>query len=192
MTNKQHFISVNGELIPVNEDVYQEYYRPIWRTHYHACKHGQCGCTDWRRCEGDCGLCRYRAAGNTLSLDAEYEGEEGSKLTLLDVAEMVKVCVKENASSALSQEEYTKKYSSLVKRYEKTASRLDTLSAERTRKQDRDRELRLFIEAIKQQPLVLEVWNEGLWVGLLEKATVFHGGRMMFQFKNGTEIEVEL
>jgi len=84
---KQYFIPLNGELIPVNEDVYQEYYRPIWRTHYHASKHGQCGCTDWRRCEGDCGLCRYRTAGDSLSLDAEYEGEEGSKLTLLDTIE---------------------------------------------------------------------------------------------------------
>lgn len=87
MTNKQYFIPLNRELIPVSEDVYREYYRPIWRTHYHASKHGQCGCSDWRRCDGDCGLCRYRTAGDTLSLDAEYEGEEGSKLTLLDTIE---------------------------------------------------------------------------------------------------------
>jgi len=70
--------------------------------------------------------------------------------------------------------------------------RLDALAAEKSRKQDRDRELRLFIESIKKQPLVLEVWSERLWVGLLDKATVFHDGRMVFQFKNGTEIEVEL
>jgi RNA polymerase sigma factor (sigma-70 family) len=85
--DKQYFIRLDKQYIPVTEEVYKEYYRPIWRTHYHASKHGQCGCTDWRRCEGDCGLCRYRAAGNTLSLDAEYEGEEGSKLTLLDTLE---------------------------------------------------------------------------------------------------------
>lgn len=87
MTNKQYFIRLNGELIPVTEEVYKEYYRPIWRTHYHASKKGQCRCSDWRKCTGDCGLCRYRAAGNTLSLDAEYEVEEGSKLTLLDTIE---------------------------------------------------------------------------------------------------------
>jgi site-specific DNA recombinase len=133
-------------------------------------------CTQIRQIVSDC-----------AALDAEIE-----KLTeeIDIVAEMVKGCVKENASSAQSQEEYTKKYSSLVKRYEKTASRLDALSAERAQKQDRDRELRLFIEALKHQPLVLEEWNERLWVGLLEKATVFHDGRMVFQFKNGTEIEV--
>ncbi|MDD3504659.1 MAG: hypothetical protein PHE63_11350, partial [Eubacteriales bacterium] len=104
----------------------------------------------------------------------------------------VKSCVKENAASAQSQEEYTKKYNALVKRYEKTSARLDTLSTEKSSRQDRDRELRLFIESIKKQPLVLEVWSERLWVGLLEKATVSHDGRMVFQFKNGTEIEVEL
>ena len=85
--DKQYFIRLDKQYIPVTEEVYKAYYRPIWRTHYHASKNGQCGCTDWRRCEGDCGLCRYRAAGNTLSLDAEYEGEEGSKLTLLDTIE---------------------------------------------------------------------------------------------------------
>ena len=36
--------------IPVTEEVYKEYYRPIWRTHYRARKHERCGCTDWRWC----------------------------------------------------------------------------------------------------------------------------------------------
>jgi len=136
----------------------------------------------------DCELMRL-AVSDCTALDAQIDrlSEE-----IEVVAEMVKSCVRENASSAQSQEEYTKKYNALVKRYEKATKRVDELSDERTRKQDRDRELRLFIESIKEQPLVLESWNERLWVGLLEKATVFHDGRMVFEFKNGTEIEVEL
>ena len=136
----------------------------------------------------DCNQIRQLVSDCT-ALDAEIE-----KLTeeIEVLAEMVKACVKENAASAQSQEEYTKKYNALAKRYEKTSARLDALAAEKSRKQDRDRELRLFIESIKKQPLVLEVWSERLWVGLLDKATVFHDGRMVFQFKNGTEIEVEL
>lgn len=137
---------------------------------------------------GDCELMRL-AVSDCTALDAEIDrlSEE-----IEVVAEMVKSCVKENASAAQSQEEYTKKYNALVKRYEKATKRVDELGAERTRKQDRNRELRLFIESIKEQPLVLESWNERLWVGLLQKATVFHDGRMVFEFKNGTEIEVEL
>ena len=136
----------------------------------------------------DCELMRQTISDCTV-LDAEID-----RLTeeITVVAELVKACVKENASSAQSQADYTKKYNALVKRYEKATKRAEALSAERTRKQDRDRELRLFIESIKEQPLVLEEWNERLWVGLLEKATVYHDGRMKFEFKNGTEIEVEL
>jgi len=136
----------------------------------------------------DCELMRQTLSDCT-ALDTEID-----RLTeeIEVVAEMVKACVKENASAAQSQEEYTKKYNALVKRYEKANKRVDEMNAKRTRKQDRDRELRLFIESIKEQPLVLEVWNERLWVGLLEKAMVFHDGRMVFEFKNGTGIEVEL
>ncbi|HKM32210.1 MAG TPA: recombinase family protein [Oscillospiraceae bacterium] len=136
----------------------------------------------------DCNQIRQLVSDCT-ELDAEID-----KLTeeIEVLAEMVKACVKENAASVQSQEEYTKKYNALVKRYEKTSARLDALAAEKSRKQDQDRELRLFIESIKKQPLVLEVWSERLWVGLLDKAAVFHDDRMVFQFKNGTEIEVEL
>lgn len=136
----------------------------------------------------DCNQICNLVSGCT-ELDAEID-----KLTeeIEVLAEMVKACVKENAASVQSQEEYTKKYNALVKRYEKTSARLDALAAEKSRKQDQDRELRLFIESIKKQPLVLEVWSERLWVGLLDKAAVFHDDRMVFQFKNGTEIEVEL
>ena len=136
----------------------------------------------------DCELMRAVLSDCTV-LDAEID-----RLTeeIIVVAELVKTCVKENASAAQSQEDYTKKYDALVKRYEKATKRVDELSAERTQKQDRDRELWLFIQSIKEQPLVLEEWNERLWVGLLDKATVFHDGRMVFEFKNGTEIEVEL
>lgn len=137
---------------------------------------------------GDCEQMRQRLS-DCSALDDEIE-----RLTeeITVVAEMVKTCVKENASAAQSQEDYNKKYNSLVKRYEKATEQIEELCTERTRKQERDRELRLFIESIKEQPLVLESWNERLWIALLDRATVFHDGRMVFEFKNGAEIEVGL
>ena len=136
----------------------------------------------------DCELMR-QSLSDCSALDREIE-QLTEEITV--VAEMVKACVKENASAALSQEDYDKKYNSLVKRYEKATKRVEELCAERTRKQDRDRELRLFIESIKEQPLILESWDERLWIALLNKTTVFHDGRMVFEFKNGAEIEVGL
>lgn len=83
---KQYYICLDERLISVTEEVYKAYYRPVWKTHYHAGKHGQCCCTDWKLCEGDCSLCLYSStAGDTLSLDTEYESKAGSILNLLDI-----------------------------------------------------------------------------------------------------------
>ena len=106
------------------------------------------------------------------------------------VAELVNQCIKENASKEQSQEEYTRKYNRLVKRYEKATDRLKVVTAERESRMQRDRELRIFVGSIEKQPLVLEAWDEGLWLGLLETATVHNDNSITFRFKDGTEINV--
>lgn len=107
------------------------------------------------------------------------------------MSELVKACVRENASTAQSQEEYTKKYNGLLARYEKAMARLTEVTADKEHKNDQDRELRLFIEALKKQPLVLEEWDERLWIAILDRATAFQDGKIGFKFKCGREIEVE-
>jgi hypothetical protein len=135
----------------------------------------------------DCTQIR-QALSNTTELDTEVDGLN-EELTV--VAELVKACVRENASTAQSQEEYAKKYNGLLARYEKATARLGVLTAEKERKQNQDREIRLFIEALKKQPLVLEEWDERLWIAILDRATVFRDSRIVFRFKSGNEIEVE-
>ena len=76
MSEKTRSIYLQGQVIPVTEEVYQAYYRPIWRVHDYARRHGQCCISDWRRCEGDCGLCKYHTIGDGGSIDFlldEYE-----------------------------------------------------------------------------------------------------------------------
>lgn len=107
------------------------------------------------------------------------------------VAGLVKACVKENASTAQSQEEYSKKYNGLLARYEKATALVKEITAEKAQKQIRERDLRLFIESLKKQPHALEEWDERLWVALIDKATVYRDGRIVFRFKSGKEIEVE-
>jgi DNA invertase Pin-like site-specific DNA recombinase len=106
------------------------------------------------------------------------------------IAGLVSQCIKENATTQQSQEEYTEKYNRLVKRYEKAVSQLKKATADRESRMQRDRELRIFIGSIKEKPLVLETWDEGLWITLLETATVHADNRITFRFKDGTDIEV--
>lgn len=78
----------------------------------------------------------------------------------------------------------------MVNRYEKAVERLKKATAEMDNRMQRDRELRIFIGSIEKQPLVLETCDEGLWLTLLETATVYADNRITFRFKDGTDIEV--
>ena len=61
--------------IPVSDEVYNEFYRPIWNTFRKAHRHGCCSCpgSKWWLCCGDCAICKYRTAGDNLSLEYEQE-----------------------------------------------------------------------------------------------------------------------
>lgn len=45
-------------------------------------------------------------------------------------------------------------------------------------KHDQNRKIRLSIEELKKKSLVIEEWNERLWVAILDRATVFRDGRL--------------
>lgn len=82
---KKYFIPVNGELVEVSEELYREYYRPIWNTRYHVRKNGECSCTKaqlWK-CDGVCPGCPFYTAGKKVSLDTVIGGEN-DELTLGD------------------------------------------------------------------------------------------------------------
>lgn len=68
-TDANRLIYLNDQPVPVTEEVYLEWYRPIWRTHDFARRHGQCSCSRWQLREGDCGICRFKMAGDHSSID---------------------------------------------------------------------------------------------------------------------------
>ena len=60
---------------PISDAVDNESYHPIWNTFRKAHRHGCCSCTGskWWLCNGDCAVCKYCTAGDSLSLDYEQE-----------------------------------------------------------------------------------------------------------------------
>lgn len=83
-----------------------------------------------------------------------------------------------------------KKYNALLAKYEKAKARLGALAAEKERRQNRDREIKILIQATKTKPLFLEKWDERLWAALIDRAAVRRDGGIVFRFKNGMDIEV--
>ena len=135
----------------------------------------------------DCEIMR-KLVNDCPALDAEIDSLNEE---IQVVAGLVSQCIKENATTEQSQDEYAKKYNRLVKRYEKATDRLKVVTEERESRMQRDRELRIFIGSIEKQPLVLNAWDERLWIGLLDTATVNSNNSITFRFKNGTEITIQ-
>ena len=62
-------------LQPVSEQEYFALYRPVWRKQKQMQKTRQCMCPQYLlwKCDGQCDLCEFRAAGIELSLDWDLE-----------------------------------------------------------------------------------------------------------------------
>ena len=103
---------------------------------------------------------------------------------------MDSAAVKENASTAQSQEAYLKKYEALTERYEKEAAELERLQSLRTLRSQQDKKMALYIRTLKKQPEVMHDWNDTIWTVMIEKAIVHKDGQITFVFQNGTEIKV--
>ena len=121
----------------------------------------------------------------TLDADIERQLEETQV-----VAELVKAAVKENASTAQSQEAYLKKYEALTERYEKAAAELERLQALRTSRSQQDKKMALYIRTLKKQPEVMHDWDDTIWTVMIEKAIIHKDSQITFVFQNGTEIKV--
>ena len=67
--NIQRFIEINGQKIPVTEDVYRAYKRPAWAEHKRQEREKRCRDENGSRCTGDCSKCAKQRIGATLSLD---------------------------------------------------------------------------------------------------------------------------
>lgn len=121
------------------------------------------------------------------TLDADIERQLAETQV---VAELVKAAVKENSSTAQSQEAYLKKYEALTERYEKAAAELERLQSLRTARSQQDKKMALYIRTLKKQPEVMHDWNDTIWTVMIEKAIVHKDGQITFVFQNGTEIKV--
>ena len=106
------------------------------------------------------------------------------------IAEMVRVCIQEKATAAQTQADFERKYSGLLSRYEAISAEIDRFTAEKEKRQYRDRGLRIFIKALKSQSAAMTEWSDRPWITLLDHSQVCADGTMIFVFRDGTEIEV--
>lgn len=106
------------------------------------------------------------------------------------VAELTRKYIMENSITAQNQDEYNEHYNALVERYNKEKAKSLSLQKQKEeRLAKRDLIGGFMIELTKHKELLTE-FDENLWVSIIDKATVFHDGKVIFEFKDGTKIEV--
>lgn len=69
MEIKQFYIEIDGEQIPVTEEVYRAYKRPLWAEQKRNERAKRCRKADGNRCTEDCSQCGKQRTGSILSLD---------------------------------------------------------------------------------------------------------------------------
>ena len=123
---------------------------------------------------------RTLADFGALDADIERQIEETQV-----IAELIKTMVRENASTAQSQEAHLKKYDALTKRYETETAELECLQSIRTLRSQQDKAMALFIRTLKKQQEVLDARDDTIRTVMVEKAIVHKDGSITFVFYNG-------
>ena len=122
---------------------------------------------------------------DTAAIDAECE----ELLREMDVvAGLIQKCINENAVQAIDQDEYISRYNSLVELHEKAQNRYDTLQKKRDRRLFQADNLSAFLFALNELDILNIKWLPTLWHTTVDKVTVSTDGSVVFSFKNGNEV----
>lgn len=126
---------------------------------------------------------------DTATIDNECE----SLLDEMDVvAGLIQKCVNENAVQTMNQEDYIARYNALVERHEKAQNRYETLQKKRDRKLIQADVISGFLFAITELDTLQLQFDPVLWNTTIDHITIHVDERLVFHFKNGSEVEVRL
>jgi site-specific DNA recombinase len=106
------------------------------------------------------------------------------------LANMAKVLVEENATTAIDQADYRTRYEALEKKYQAEQANLDNLLSERNRKVAQKSAIEVFIKSYTKLPELMTEWSDQVWMSMIDKVLVYGDGKMKFIFKSGLEIKV--
>lgn len=126
-----------------------------------------------------------QALTDTSKLD-----NEGTRLMdeLEIVAEMLKRCVEENAHTALNQEEYEERYKALAERYESIKEEIEGINEKRLERSAKKENIVEFIKELEVKESLITEFDEGLWLGTVEKVVVNTEEKITFIFKDDMEL----
>ncbi len=125
-----------------------------------------------------------------LADTSEYDSMIEKLLAELnDISRQIKEHIQKNASEAQNQEEYSLKYNKLTEQYQCKANKINKEKKKLIEHKSKIEAMSAFIRTLQDTKETLQFFDDDIWRIVVEKVTVFHDGRMIFQFIDGTEIK---
>lgn len=105
-------------------------------------------------------------------------------------AALMQQAISQNASMALDQEEYSRRYNSLMERFYKNEQSVAALEHESAGRNAKRKELKTFITSLKNSDKVVTEFTPMLWNSILDCMKIGADENAQFVFKNGMTISV--
>lgn len=122
---------------------------------------------------------------DTAKLDGELDGLRAEHEVLLGLLEK---CIQENASTALDQEAYRRRYEELAGKFETAVASIAALEEKKADQAAKAQLMRLFLSTLAEKDTLLTEFDDTVWYATMDSVTVKHGGELVFHFKDGTDV----
>jgi site-specific DNA recombinase len=132
----------------------------------------------------------YKDIIQALTNTSELDRESAKLLSECEVVvELLRKCVEENAHSALDQQEYQQRYTSLAERYEAAKDGLKKIEDKRLERNAKRESIGVFIRMMEENDKLLSEFDEGIWIAIVDVAVVHSEREVSFIFKDGLELD---
>lgn len=98
--------------------------------------------------------------------------------------------IQTNAREVIDQSEWAERNGVYLKRHAESTKRLEELDKQRADRVAKSKTIEVFIRDIEKNKQSIADWDESLWAATVESVTVRIDGKLIFKFKNGSEITV--
>lgn len=126
---------------------------------------------------------------DTAALDTKRQSVQAE----CDIAlELIQRCIQDNASTPLNQQEYQLRYDELARRFEQAKTALDEIDRAKAENTNKARLMEIFLNRLQEQERLLTEFDDTAWHSTIDTIVVHEGRRLVFRFKDGTEIPYQL
>lgn len=87
--DKQYYITIDNQQIPVTEEIYRAYKQPVWAEHKRIEREKRCIGEGGHRCINDCSECPHSRNGKPLSLEKMQEDYNYDLPASVDIPDLI-------------------------------------------------------------------------------------------------------